>query len=305
MSATVPALPTAPPSLITRVAQRFGVEPNKMLATLKATAFRQRATDPEPTNEQMMALLVVADQHGLNPWTRELYAFPDKGAIVPVVGVDGWSRIVNEHPQFDGVEFEYGPPAPAHKNAPEWVECVIFRRDRTHPTRVREHLSECYRDTGPWKSHPARMLRHKAFMQAGRLAFSFSGLFDEDDAHRILEGEATRVPGASAAIASINAAVAGTAPALEHHAIEGVATTVPQEPATVAAGSASATSAAQPAATGTAPAFTYAEVREKLEAAKNADELADAVSLIDAVPDPAHRAELHAVNEHRIAALGI
>jgi len=78
-----------------------------------------------------------------------------------------------------------------------------------------------------------------------------------------------------------------------------------KEPATVAAGSASATSAAQPAATGTAPAFTYAEVREKLEAAKNADELADAVSLIDAVPDPAHRAELHAVNEHRIAALGI
>ena len=43
-------------SLITRFASRFGVEPTKLLVTLKATAFR---SDHEVTNEQMMALLVV------------------------------------------------------------------------------------------------------------------------------------------------------------------------------------------------------------------------------------------------------
>jgi hypothetical protein len=51
----------------------------------------------------MMALLIVADQYGLNPWTKEIYAFPDKSnGIVPVVGVDGWARIINTHEQFDG-----------------------------------------------------------------------------------------------------------------------------------------------------------------------------------------------------------
>jgi hypothetical protein len=30
------------------------------------------------TDEQMMALLIVADQYGLNPFTKEIYGYPDK-----------------------------------------------------------------------------------------------------------------------------------------------------------------------------------------------------------------------------------
>ncbi len=67
--------------------------------TLKNTAFK----GGNVTDEQFTALLIVANQYGLNPWTKEIYAFPDKGGIVPVVGVDGWARIINEHPQFDGM----------------------------------------------------------------------------------------------------------------------------------------------------------------------------------------------------------
>ena len=89
-------------SLLAKFAGKYGIEPNRMLVTLKATAFRQR-DGADVTNEQMMALLIVADQYGMNPWTKEIYAFPDKGGIVPVVGVDGWLRIINEHPMFDGV----------------------------------------------------------------------------------------------------------------------------------------------------------------------------------------------------------
>src|SRR5690606_15891490 len=74
----------------------------ELIETLKQTAFKGDASDA-----QFTALMVVANQYGLNPWTREIYAFPDKqNGIVPVVGVDGWSRIINEHSQFDGMEFE-------------------------------------------------------------------------------------------------------------------------------------------------------------------------------------------------------
>src|SRR5699024_9569888 len=93
--------------LVAKFAERYSVDPGKLMTTLKATAFRQRNGDA-PSNEQMMALMVVADQYHLNPFTREIYAFPDKqNGIVPVVGVDGWSRIINSHPQFDGMEYRY------------------------------------------------------------------------------------------------------------------------------------------------------------------------------------------------------
>jgi phage recombination protein Bet len=168
----------APPktSLLARMADRFGVDPDKMLTTLKATAFRG-----DVGNEQMMALLVVAEQHGLNPWTKEIYAFPDRNnGIVPVVGVDGWARIINGHSQCNGIQFKEADDG-------AWIECTIFRKDREHPTSAREWLVECKRDTGPWKSHPRRMLRHKALIQCARIAFGFGGIYDQDEAERIVE----------------------------------------------------------------------------------------------------------------------
>lgn len=151
-----------------------------LMSVLKATAFKGPATDA-----QMSALLIVANQYGLNPWTKEIYAFPDsRNGIVPVVGVDGWSRIINSHPQFDGMDFEYDA---------ESCTCVIYRKDRSHPVRVTEFMEECKRkNVGPWDSHPRRMLRHKAMIQSARLAFGYTGIFDQDEAERIRESSAPK-----------------------------------------------------------------------------------------------------------------
>lgn len=163
-------------SLVTKFADKYGLEANKMMATLKATAFKG-----DVSNEQMAALLIVADQHNLNPWTKEIHAFPTRGGgIVPVVGVDGWARIINEHPQFDGMDFEQND---------EQCTCKMYRKDRKHPTVVTEYAKECYRPTDPWNSHPKRMLRHKAMIQCARLAFAFAGIYDPDEADRVLAAE--------------------------------------------------------------------------------------------------------------------
>lgn len=190
------------PGLVEKLANRFHVEPNKMMAALKATAFKTR--DPI-SNEQMMALLVVADQYELNPWTKEIYAFPDKhGGIVPVVGVDGWSRIINSHPEFDGMDYDASDELvenKEHKPCNAWVKCRIYRKDRKHPIEVTEYFDECYRPPfpgrnglviGPWQTHPRRFLRHKATIQCARLAFGFVGIFDQDEAERIIEAEVVR-----------------------------------------------------------------------------------------------------------------
>ena len=170
-------------SLSGKLAAAFnlGTDGSELLSVLKATAFKGQVSDA-----QMTALLLVAQQHGLNPWTKEIYAFPDRqNGIVPVVGVDGWARIINTHPQFDGMDFQQDE---------ESCTCVIYRKDRSHPIRVTEWMAECRRDgVGPWKSHPRRMLRHKAMIQCARLAFGFGGIYDEDEAQRIVEGEAREV----------------------------------------------------------------------------------------------------------------
>lgn len=167
-------------SVLVRMGERYGIDPDKMLVALKATAFKGNVS-----NEQMMALLVVADHHGLNPWTREIFAFPSQQGIVPVVSVDGWAKIINSHPQFDGMDFQEAEDG-------SWIECSIYRKDRAHPTKVKEWMSECKRDTQPWKSHPRRMLRHKALIQGARIAFGFAGIFDHDEAERVVEAEAVQ-----------------------------------------------------------------------------------------------------------------
>lgn len=168
-------------SLLSTMADRFNVDPSKMLGTLKATAFKGQVSD-----EQMMALLIVANQYGLNPWCREIYAFPDsQNGIVPVVGVDGWSRIINSDPNFDGMDFEQDD---------ESCTCRIYRKDRSHPIAVTEYMSECKRNAKPWQTHPKRMLRHKAMIQCARLAFGFVGIYDEDEAERITYPERDVTP---------------------------------------------------------------------------------------------------------------
>ena len=180
-----------------KLGERFGMEGDgrELVQVLKSTAFKGEVTDA-----QMAALMVVANQYGLNPFTRELFAFPDKqNGIVPVVGVDGWSRIINSHPQFDGIEFHHADEfvtMPGAKPSPEWIECHIHRKDRSRPVVVREYLDEVYRApfkgkygdvTGPWQTHTKRFLRHKAMIQCARLAFGYGGIYDQDEAERIVE----------------------------------------------------------------------------------------------------------------------
>ena len=163
-------------TLTNKLASRLdmGSDGSNLIETLKQTAFKGQVSDA-----QMTALLVVANQYALNPWTKEIYAFPDNNnGIVPVVGVDGWSRIINSHPQFDGIDFEQDE---------ESCTCILHRKDRNHPIKVTEYMDECKRGTGPWKSHPRRMLRHKAMIQCARLAFGYGGIYDQDEAERIVE----------------------------------------------------------------------------------------------------------------------
>lgn len=160
-------------SALDQMASRLDVSPVGLKNTLMNTVFK-KATDDE-----FAALIIVSNAYGLNPLTKEIYAFPAKGGgIVPVVSIDGWLRIMNEHPQFDGIEFN---DIPDDKGKLYAVEAIIWRKDRSRPIKVTEYLDECMQATDPWRKLPARMLRHKATIQCARYAFGFSGIVGESD----------------------------------------------------------------------------------------------------------------------------
>jgi len=173
--------------LVSRMAQKMGIEPTTFLTTLKQTAFRQRGKNNAPpvevSNEQMAMMLHIAEKYDLDPFVKQLYAFASDGGITPIVPIDGWLAIINRHPQFESMEIEPAPPST--ESADYWCAVTITRKDRKKPVRVEEWLKECYRDTAPWNEMPKRMLRHKAIIQCARVAFGYSGIFDPDEEERI------------------------------------------------------------------------------------------------------------------------
>jgi len=195
MSQNLPAVVerTKSNSVMIRMAERFGMDRVAFERTLMATV----VPGGKATPEQVAAVLLVADQYHLNPLTKEIYAFPSRGGgIVPVVGVDGWIKLMNEHPAADGVELVENND---EKGALISVTATVHRKDRAHPIKVTEYFVECARGTDPWRTSPRRMLRHKALIQGLRVAFGFSGIYEPDEAERIVEAQSqARVVEASA-----------------------------------------------------------------------------------------------------------
>lgn len=164
------------PNVLVTMADAYGLAPEDFKRTIMATVMPGNVRD-----EHFMAFLMVANEYNLNPLTREIYAFPSKGGVQAIVSVDGWCKLMNSHPQFDGLEFndirEDGKLVA--------VECRIYRKDRSHSTSATEYLEECKQATQPWTKWPARMLRHKAMIQAARYSFGFAGIIDPDEADRM------------------------------------------------------------------------------------------------------------------------
>jgi phage recombination protein Bet len=184
----------ANPKLMTSFAAKYGIDANKMVGILRATAFNTGKSNGQPnppaTDEEIAALVVVSNIYNLNPFLKEIYAFRNKGGgITPIVGIDGWVRIVESQPTYQGEEMKNGfddTLGPDGKNPLGfYYECFIHRSDRKFPVSRRQYYSENYRNTEPWNMMPTRMLQHRAYIQSARAAFGLGGIYDEEEGSRI------------------------------------------------------------------------------------------------------------------------
>lgn len=192
-----------------RMAKQFGLTKTEFMEVVSKTLIPDRKikgrdgakdTYAKASEAEVTGFLVVADQYGLNPFIKQIYAFPsDRGGIVPMVPIDGWVKLVNDQKRFAGVSFT------DHVEGDKKLYAITCKMEIWNDPRgvnqklgkriveVTEYLAECQRNTEPWQKWPYRMLRHKAYIQCARLAFGLSGIYDEDETERILNRDAIDV----------------------------------------------------------------------------------------------------------------
>ncbi|MEW4469047.1 RecT family recombinase [Parasphingorhabdus sp. JC815] len=156
-------------SALAAMADRLQIDQKNLISTLRSTVFN-KAND-----EEFAALIVVANEYQLNPLLKEIYAFPSRGGIMPMIGYDGWVAIMNRHPQFDGYEHNEIMSGDEFLG----VETIIHRKDRSHPTKTTVYLDEFKMNTEPWKQKPKHMCRIRSLCQGVRVAFGVTGIYVE------------------------------------------------------------------------------------------------------------------------------
>jgi hypothetical protein len=119
--------------------------------------------------QTLLALLRITRENNLDPLKEEVaLALYDDNRWQAYITVEGYSKILNRHPAFDGIAFIQSPEST--NGVPIWMECSIFRKDRIMPIVVREYFEEVKGEKAIWQKMPRRMLRHRVMQQCTRLA---------------------------------------------------------------------------------------------------------------------------------------
>lgn len=191
MSEIVPARTVGNSTAMANLARVCDVAPDEVYSVLTKMVM------PNASGAEIIAFAMVCAELRLSPLRREVYAMKNRsGQFAAIVSIDGWLRLINENPQYDGMEIEFED----NPNTGKPYSCTVrmHHKKRSHPIVVTEFYDEVRRNTEPWTQHPRRMLRHRTIIQAARVAFGFAGVLDPDEVDGLETVPAT--PAATAAL---------------------------------------------------------------------------------------------------------
>ena len=169
---------------LTVIAQNIGVSEEEIEEVLRGMIISAKNQHGAVATKTDMVLATgLCSRYDLNPLIKEVAFFVSGGKLQAVIPIDGWIKILNRDPNYDGVEFNYVFKPDGSINA---IEAVISMKNRSKPVKVMEFMDECIAMGGPtWKKCPARMLRNKALGQCVRVACGVTDVIDSDEAARI------------------------------------------------------------------------------------------------------------------------
>lgn len=170
----------------------------EMVKTLKETVCKGA------TDSQFRMFIEVCRSTGLNPFLREVWFVPSVGIMA---GRDGYLRVANDHPQFDGMETRVTRD---EKNVPIKAICTVWRKDRNHPITCEAYYSEYKKSGNVWSQYPSAMISKVSEVLALKRSFAINGVVTEEE---IGTGEPAQQRGSKEAAAAVaQAKIAGTMP---------------------------------------------------------------------------------------------
>lgn len=134
---------------------------------------------PGLTDAEFQLFGEIVRSTGLNPITKEVWAIKAGGRLQLMTGINGFLKIANSHPQYDGMEVDY-----------EWDEnrlvsatAKVYRKDRRFPSVATAYMAEYAKPTPIWKQMPSVMLAKCAKSLAIREAFiqELGGLYTAEE----------------------------------------------------------------------------------------------------------------------------
>jgi phage recombination protein Bet len=128
------------------------------------------------SDAQLRMFLEVCRSTGLDPFLKEIYFVAEKAIIM--ASRDGYLRVANEHPQFDGMETH----VERDKNmVPIKATCSVWRKDRRHAIICEAYYNE-YKKAGPvWTQYPSAMISKVAEVLALKRSFAINGVVTEEE----------------------------------------------------------------------------------------------------------------------------
>ena len=149
------------------------------------------------SNDELKMFLGIAKRYNLDPFVKEIWCIKRGGQAVITTSRDGYLKIANEHPNFDGIVSDVVYEKDQFKRRPDGVEHVygagnrgratgayalVYRNDRKFPVYVFAPWSDYGAGNNPtWKKYPHAMILKVAEAQALKRAFSLSGLVTREE----------------------------------------------------------------------------------------------------------------------------
>ncbi len=127
------------------------------------------------TPAQFRMFLEVCKATRLNPFLKEIWFVPAVGVMA---GRDGYLRVANEHPQFDGMSTTVERD---EKGVPLKATCSVWRKDRNHPIICEAWYSEYRKNSNVWQTYPSAMISKVAEVLALKRSFAINGIVTEEE----------------------------------------------------------------------------------------------------------------------------
>ena len=174
------------------IASSTGVTSEEVAEVLRGMIISGKAQHgATATNAEMTVVSSIFAKYDLNPFIREGHAFVSGGKLQVIIGFDGFVKIMNRQPTFNGVEFV------DNFEGSELISVTtkIHIKGRDFPVCTTEYMDEAYQpNSAAWKKFKKRMLRNKSLAQCIRIAFGVADVLDHDEADRIRSGERDVTP---------------------------------------------------------------------------------------------------------------